>query len=321
MPLDQFVASLPIEIWRGAARAWQCDEMGHLNASFYVSIADEGRPALEAALGIDRKAARRLRPLCHHLRFMQEIAAGTSLYMRGGVIAADAARLRIIQVLVNAENGAYCAIVMTDLAPIDGDAPWQVDGAAMAALIVDTPTAIFAQAIPDGVPQPRPDREMARQLMHQSGLGCFLPSEGAHGSDDLLPDGFIGRAIDSTRFLSRLFEQSARAHDPQKTRLGTAALECRLDYYGWAKVGDRFSIHSAFSEIGAKSSRRVVQWMFDEEDGRALASIHTLEINFDLDQRKARSCAPEVRESMAGYLAEALNPMGADMRGAGRRLP
>jgi acyl-CoA thioesterase FadM len=217
-----------------------------------------------------------------------------------------------LQVLVNSETDEPCAVIASGLRHQDGRGLRRLDDARKGRaprFLVSIPKQAYAQAIPDCLPAPFPDLALARDFgLRQTALGCFLPAEGRRGSDDLMTGAFIGRIADATRFLSRLFERTARSLDPELPRLGTAALECRLDYSSWPRVGDRFCIQSAFSEIGARSSRRVAHWIFDADTGHPLSTVHTLEVNFDLDARRARPVDPKVPSVLQEYLVERLRP-------------
>ena len=74
-----------VEIWRGGVTPWQCDEMGHMNVRFYLTIAAEGLTGLVAALGLPRAfsvdASSTVVVREHHIRFLREARAGAGLFM------------------------------------------------------------------------------------------------------------------------------------------------------------------------------------------------------------------------------------------------
>ena len=80
-----------VEIWRGGATPWQCDEMGHMNVRFYLSAANEGMANLAALMGMPRAftpgASSTLLLQEHHVRFLKEARPGAGLVMTGGVLA------------------------------------------------------------------------------------------------------------------------------------------------------------------------------------------------------------------------------------------
>lgn len=308
MQLESLVDALPLEMWRGAVRAWECDEMGHQNSSFYISQAHEGWATLAAALQLPKEVVASLRPASHHIRFIRELRAGTSLHMRGAVIRVRDDGLRLAQVLISSEDDVACASIVTDLGYFGAHALFDLRGCDFASCLspVDA-THAFVQAIPDCVCKPLPDMARADDTgMVRTALGVFGPMEAGVRADAVAPDAVIRRVGDGTRYLSRRVERAAQAADSARPRLGSAALECRLDYFQWPRVGDRFAIRSAFAALGTKS-RRVVHWMFDADTERPLCAVRTLEVNFDLDQRRAREVDVGVRQALQRYVVDSLH--------------
>lgn len=310
MQLQKLEEALPLEVWRGAVRAWQCDEMGHQNSSFYITQADEGLSGIVAALGSGAtEALSSFRPTGHHVRFLHELSAGTPIFMRGGIVALGADHIRVAQALFNSESRKPCATILTDLR---GDArsgglneSLQRTGQE---LLVNVPIKEFVQGVPERIHGPAVDFSTAQALgMTQTALGGFRTEEAGPDRTAVASDVMIRRLGDATRYLSRLFERTAHAHDAARPRLGSAALECRLDYFGWPNVGDRFLVRSGYSNIGVKS-RRVVHWMFDADSKQPLCALHSLEVNFDLDARRARPVGPEVAALLEHHLVAVLCP-------------
>ena len=52
----------PVEVWRGAVQAWECDEMGHMNVRFHLAKAMQGLAGAAAALGMPHAFCG---PWCH----------------------------------------------------------------------------------------------------------------------------------------------------------------------------------------------------------------------------------------------------------------
>ena len=65
-----------IELWRGNANAWECDERGHMNVQFYLAKASEAVGNLAALAGLgnvsrsDNYAT--LLPRTLHIKFLAE---------------------------------------------------------------------------------------------------------------------------------------------------------------------------------------------------------------------------------------------------------
>ena len=113
--------SADIELWRGAAAAWECDHLGHLNTRFYAAKVERALPPLIASPGgADRPLA------AQHLRFHKEVRAGTPLHAVGRVTRWDEAGGELLISLVHSQGGelaATCRLLYGDRGRQSPDLP------------------------------------------------------------------------------------------------------------------------------------------------------------------------------------------------------
>ena len=80
-----------IELWRGNANAWECDELGHMNVRFYLAKAMEAVANLSDRVGLigafREDATATLIPDGLHIRFLAEARPGAPLVILGGFTA------------------------------------------------------------------------------------------------------------------------------------------------------------------------------------------------------------------------------------------
>jgi acyl-CoA thioester hydrolase len=270
--------------------------MGHQNASFYLTQATEGAAVALLTAGASQGAISG-----HHISFARELHAGTPVHMLGGFLRTSD---QLVQALINSETGDLAALIVTQ---------WQEP--VLPAVPEDMWVDVNPEGVFRGVPYRRaaaPARDMAMDhRMVRTGYGCFDEPEGDRQAGLVRHDALLGRIADATRYLSRLFERTARASAPPGVQLGTAAVECRVDYWQLPEVGGIFEVRSAFTELSSKS-RRVVHWMINGDTGAPICAVHTLELNFDLQSRRARATDGAVREAMAVHLCPELSPVDAN---------
>ena len=86
-----------VELYRSSVQTWETDGMGHMNVQFYSEKATNALAALSLHLGHGRdeiaRTGTRLVAEDHHIRFLREQRPGAPIFIRGGVVEADANRL------------------------------------------------------------------------------------------------------------------------------------------------------------------------------------------------------------------------------------
>lgn len=286
-----------IEVYRGSANAWECDEMGHMNVRFYVNRMMEGLAEFAHAISIpaafSTTAVSTLKPRDQHIRYLHEARAGEPLVMRAGVLETTDTSALVYQQLDHAD-GKPCATfrtwvdhveINTGLAfawspksvdalsycpaePIEASAPRSIDFDAppAATATMDDADAINALTIGRGVVP----------LAHCDVYGAMLPEM------------YVARVSDSVGlFLNdwrrRLEKRLEDAGEP--ARIGGAVLENRWVYRRWPRAGDRFVIRTAIASL-SENTQAYHHWLMDPASGNAWGTNHTVAIAFNLDKRK-----------------------------------
>lgn len=298
-----------IEVYRGSANAWECDEMGHVNVRFYVSRMMEGLGILAHEIGLSRafqaNATSTLLPRDQHIRFLKEAIAGQPIHMLACVLDQRPASALIYQEIRH-KDGTPCAAFRTWVDHIDVETStpfsWsERTRAKLAALSGPGDEGLAPRSLPLEVqPLPDPKLGMASELgAPVNGRGMVMP----HHCDALgrmQTEFFIARISDSVGNLlagwRRDVADDLRPHGVN--RIGSAVLENRLIYRKWPRAGQCFEIRSSIGEARGKA-HSLVHWILDPATGDAWCTSEVVAVMFDLDKRKAVAPSPRLTDELA----------------------
>jgi len=301
-----------IEVHRGSVQTWECDAMGHMNVRFYLSRAGDGLAALASELGAGRRHERRLgRGLSaveHHVRFHGELRPGAPVVMRAGVLDVHPHGLRVYLELRNAageELGAtfvaearYLGLATHEAAALPDDVRMRANE-----LRLSLPEQGRARGLSLDVPRASPTVKQADDLGLWQIYRGVVHAADCDTNGHLTPDGLMGRLSDGIPNLVAFLgggDRSAAVH------LGGAAVEYRLVYRSWPRVGDHLSVRSGLRGVGEKSLH-LVHWIFDPESGKAVASAEAVSINLDLRTRRSMAHDAEARARLEGHVVAGLS--------------
>ena len=307
--------SFGVEVWRGGANAWECDENGHLNVRFYLAKAAEALVGLTAELGLagafSPRAGATLVPRETHIRYHREVRAGGALHIRGGVLALGESDARLLFVLIHSHDGAVAATVrmaVEHVTPADAKPfPWPARAIDRAAAITATAPAYAAPRGVDLATAP-----VAASWAQADALGLVAIASGAVLPQDcdvfgrMRIEQFLGRASDGVeRLAAPIRQRVAEARGAAAARLGGVALESRLAHRRWPCVGDRVVIRSGVAGAD-RNTYRLVHWLLDPDGGQAFGSNEVVAAVFDLDARKVVPLPPPVRAALEESAVKAL---------------
>jgi acyl-CoA thioester hydrolase len=296
-----------VEVWRGGVTPWQCDEMGHMNVRFYLSIAGEGLVGLAAALGMPRAfspgASSTLLVREHHVRFLKEARAGAGLLMTGGVLSMGESDATLLQLLFHASGQPAAAVTVrvTHVTPRDlKPFPWPQSTRRLAeGLMIAAPDFAAPRGI-SGAPV-----STVAGLERAEALGLPVAATGAVGLHDcdvfgrMLPEQVLARVYSSVGHVFRDSVAAALAAAPDlRERLGGAAVEYRCLYHAWPHAGDRLQLRSGHRAMTPKS-RSVVHWLLDPTSGRPWATAEVVSLFLDLKARRSLVMPADVFAAMA----------------------
>jgi acyl-CoA thioester hydrolase len=306
-----------IELWRGNANAWECDELGHMNVQFYLAKASEALANLAALGGLggifraDTHATLRARDL--HIKFLGEAHPGAPLVIEGGFQSHDRDSARIVLVMMHAGSGKVAATFRIDavhISPTTGRAfDWP---AGFTSLCADLTVPVPEIALPRGLNEsPRTttaDLATADQLgLEQIGMGRFTSSEmGAFGR--MRSDVLLGRVSDSVVNFSGAFPEEVAFHRGElDARIGSALMECRILPRRWPRAGDGYVIRSGLISVTGKV-RNLVHWVLDPATGKPWWTMEGVAAAMDLDARKLMAPEPEFLAQLQNSLIDGLKP-------------
>lgn len=300
----------PLEVWRGAVNAWECDEMGHMNVRFYLAHAHEGLAGLAAALGLpdafSPTGGSTVIIREQHVRFLREAHAGAPLHMHAGVLQIGDQEAEALLVMRHSRSGEPCASFVVRLvhATASGRAfPWtKATLKAAEALRCERPGYAGPRGVDGGPVEPRASLATADQLGVPSiGRGPVTPQD-CDAFGRLRPDAVMARFSDGA---AQLFGGVPRAATAREPRLGGALLEIRILHLQNPRAGRHLWLRSGFSRLEPRFSH-ITHWLLDAQTGEAVASARGIAAALDLDARKVAERSPETLAELEPKVIEGL---------------
>lgn len=306
-----------IELYRGSANTWECDDNGHMNVRFYINRMMEGLAELATQAGMPHafreRAPSTLRPRDQHIRFIREAHAARPLVMTGCVLEIAESSALIYQ-QIDHLSGEPCAAFRTwvDHIDIETGRPFAFSRAASAALktlIATPPPELGPRSLdPAAAPTARPMLADADKVGAVTIGRGVVPASHCDVHGVMLPELFIGRTSDSMPILLRPWRErmaEITQASGQSVRSGGAVVEYRLIYRRWPRMGDRFVIRSALADVKEKT-HSFVHWIMDPTSGEAWCTAQVFAVALNLDTRKIIPASPEMQAAMAKLLPSGL---------------
>lgn len=300
-----------IEVYSGAAQAWECDAMGHMNVRFYVARATDGLAALALALGLgptwSRREGQALLARDHHIRFLREFRPGAPFRIFAGMLAVTDERLRVYFEFRNTatEEPAATFIAEAELVDLGTRAarplPDEVKQRALA-LTLELPAHGRPRGLAIVPPRSAPD------LARADALGLMATYQGVVAPEDCDGHGFMATPLYIARIAASVPNMVAMTRGIDRsgdTGTGGAALEYRLVYRADPRAGDILGLRSAIKSIGAKTYIWS-HWLFDLETGAAVATSETVAITLDLVERRSIAIPDDMRAGLESRLVPGL---------------
>lgn len=297
-----------IELYRGLANTWECDEMGHMNVRFYVNRQMEGLQIFSHAIGLPQLfkpySASTLLPVDQHIRYMKEIHAGKPIYMVGGILEVGEDEAVIYQELRHTVSDEPAASFRTRVRHVEAKTlkgfPWSE--ATLERFerlrVYDPPEKTAPRSIDPSAP-PLPDSEISSKIAGELGVRvigrCAVPLQHCDIHGRMYPEFFIGRISDSVPNLLGPWRdevtRSASTEDAPK-RTGGAVLEFRMVFRRWPRAGDLIEVRSGLGEVKPKI-HSLVHWLLDPATGKPWVTAQAYAVTFDLNTRKVIPANPE----------------------------
>lgn len=290
------MSGAPIEVWRGAANAWECDHLGHLNTRFYLARVELALATLLSELGLSGDS---VTVQAQHMRFHKEVRAGTPIHALGQVIRWGTSDAELLVQLIHSVEGAVAATFRLDLASAS-PAAWPTSASSAArGLLAELPKIAQRRGLSDldGSQAPIGLAQAESLGLHRTGLSLVQAS-------DCSPDGYwrlsaaMGFVADSVPHLEHgdWREVLARTASTRPLRIGGALVEFGFRHYRWPRQGDRVGLWSALSDCTDRVTR-TVHWLLDPRSGEPWAAVRTVGVALDLDARRLVALTPEAQEA------------------------
>lgn len=297
-----------IDLWKGSANTWDCDEMGHMNVRVYLEKAFEGLGHLAGHCYLSHvfrpEAPSTLIPREQHVRFIREVHPGRPLSMTGCVLEVCEASVTVYQQLTHGD-GQPAAAMRTKLLHVDARTlkpfPWSRRARKALENLIDTPPEQTAPRGLDPTRAPLADSEVKRAVAADQDVRIIgqgmVPPQHCDVFGRMAPSHFIGRISDSVPNL--LYDWRKRVADSVPgCEMGAAVLENRLVYRRWPKAGDLFEVRSALGKA-EKKIHTLVHWILDPLTGLPWMTAEALAVTFDLNTRKTVETPPDLIEDLA----------------------
>jgi acyl-CoA thioester hydrolase len=297
-----------IEVWRGNANAWECDELGHMNVKFYLTKASEAIAGLAAQTGLKdihrADANATLLATGLHVRFLAEARPGAPLMIEGGWTAISDQTCTALLVMRHGGTGRVAATFLIDLvhvSPRDGRPfVWPSHFAeGIEPSLVEIPD--FAQ--PRGIQLDAPANKQVSTAradalgLEAIGQGRFTPDE-TDVFGRMRMEVLLGRISDSVINLKAAFPEEWAFHKGgTEARIGSPLLECHILPQRWPRAGDGYVIRSGLKSYGPKV-RNLVHWVLDPATGRPWWTMEGVAAPMDLDARKIMPPSDTVRAEL-----------------------
>ncbi|MEN3976010.1 thioesterase family protein [Emcibacter sp. SYSU 3D8] len=287
-----------IDIFKGMANTWECDENGHLNVRFYASKVGEGLATLWHHLGMSRTARRvsglEMAVADQHLRFLREMHPGWGLVGRAGILEVGEDRLRVYVELVNGHTDAVSAtfnmlIVSRDRKTGEPMPLAEPVRARAEALLMDLPPHGAPRSI--ALDDPGIFARGAPSLAQTENMGLIEITRGVVQPiecDDagiMLPEFYIGRISDGVVHLARHYRPVDTGKERSTSKYGGAVLEYRLRFNKPLHRGNIVVVRSGLKHVGEKANH-IVHWTFNGETGELVSASEAIGITLDLEARK-----------------------------------
>ena len=305
-----------IELWRGNANAWECDELGHLNVRFYLAKGMQAVANLAAASGLSdaycASATATLIPQDIHIRFLAEARPGAPLLIRGGFLDVRENEADLVLAMRHGGDDRLAATLRLTLAHADPRSgrifPWPSRFRARAETLK---TQSPKDAAPRGVTSSA--WEAGPSLERADALGLETLGRGRFGVEEmdvfgrLRPEFLLGRVSDSVVHFAKAFPEEAAFHAGKtETALSGALLETRIGPRSWPRAGDGYVVRSGLRAANEKV-RMLVHWVLDPESGRPWWTMEGVACAMNLEARRLAPAQGEILDQLHAAIIPDLN--------------
>lgn len=282
-----------IELWRGCANAWECDELGHLNVRFYLAKAWEAVGDLADRNGMpdafQAGATATLRPSLTTIRYLAEVRPGAPLFITGCVTDIGNTSASLCLLVHHAASEKVAAVFSLSLEhcqPAGGVSfEWPERAiASLESLRSAKPAIAASRSLSDEAPDKDIRLAEADRLnLQEIGRGRINPEDcDAYGL--MMPEHLQGKISNSVANYAAGFPEQFSDHAADGGNVGGALLEGRIAIRRWPRLGQGYVIRTGLRSAD-RNVRKIVHWVFDKQ-GRLFWSMEGVAAIMDLKARK-----------------------------------
>lgn len=302
--------------WAGDCSAWECDELGHLNMSYYLDKFEQARMGLFIRLGLieafrpDAFSTVRSRDI--HIKYLAEARPGSPLRIESALITLHEDTAEVGHVMYH-RDGRIAAtlreIVEHVYVPEDRLFSWPSRLLQRASDHTDQlPAEARARnlSVAWDLPTPGVD-ELHAMGAEDIGGGIFLPS-------DTMPTGHVPFSHIFRRITTTLGWYSGgwpEFSDPEYVKSGGSAvvLEIRVRMASLLKAGDLYHLRPAM--VGANEYTRLIMHnVLNSVTGECVAAGYAAGALFNLNTRKLTKSTPEQIDTLMAAAITSFAPPG-----------
>lgn len=265
--------------YRGGVLIQECDAFGHLNIAYYIErFADAAHELMQRLAPGTRWRTRAIAT-----RYLAELRAGDPIAIASGIVALDAATLRVGHLASDGMGGPTTTVAEQTLAldAPDGES-WAATRTALAERLVAWKELPFDPLRLPNCSGPVP-----------TGLARVKPAE-ADQDGRLSLFGFLDR-FSSANLVNMNAAGMTGAYMRAEHR-GFATFETRLELFPpTPAVGETVATASGMIDLG-RSSVTILHDMRLQPSGRRVARFYQAGVHFDLDARRSAPLPDRLRE-------------------------
>lgn len=297
--------------YRGTAHSWECDEMGHLNVSFYFGRASDQAFFLRNAIGLTphmmRGEKRGTVALQEHARFHREVRAGGLMVGRAGVLEVGDRTMDVYYEFRDADD-TLLTTFHTIIGFFDTEArklvAWPDEVRAKAETLH---TALPDAAAPARLPAADSETRKLRTLTQDDAQKSGFVHTGGAGINSWECDQF--GHMNTMFYIRRQGEavphlQHAMGWDRQaviSAGIGFAVGEMRINYFNELHEGDLVATWSAVRQLNPKNMIAEHR-IFNAETGALSSAALVCAVCFDLKTRRATEFPPDMAASAVKHV-------------------
>jgi acyl-CoA thioester hydrolase len=280
----------------------QIDHLGHMNVQYYGAHARTGAAGLLASLGLTSDERQTVVQRDTYVRHHREQLVGAPLEVRGGVLDASTARIRLYEELVGAATDEVAASFVLAFEVVDRGSRERV---AIAEAVVEAAGQDTVSVPPHGRPRSidldadPTERAPSIEVLRQRGLELrrVRTVDPAVCDQDgfALPTAIAELVWGGEPAPGREFRPLEPLEDG--ALMGFATMETRTTWARFPRAGDRVQSFAAELDIQSKTMLSG-HWLFDAERGDLLATFAVVNVAFDIDARRAIVIPDAVRRRL-----------------------